>query len=106
MDIRPIYHKKDINTQAHIFVGIVTYQLVHAIRCATKKEGINHGWNRIRNIMSSQTTVTARMKLENSDSLILRNMTRANMEQSNIYSALKFKQSNPKMKKKVVVPHK
>ena len=106
MDIRPIYHKKDINTEAHIFVGIVAYQLVHAIRCATKQADINHGWNRIRNIMSSQTIVTARMKLENKDSLILRNITSANMEQSNIYRALKFKQTNPKMRKKVVVPHK
>ena len=106
LDIRPIYHKKDINTETHIFVGIVAYQLVHAIRCATKQAGINHGWNRIRNIMSSQTIVTARMKLENKDSLIVRSVTCANMEQSNIYRALKFKQINPKMRKKAVVPHK
>jgi hypothetical protein len=46
------------------------------------------------------------MKLENSDSLILRNMTRPNMEQTKIYRALKFKQTNPKMRKKAVVPHK
>ena len=106
LDIRPIYHQKDKNTEAHIFVGIVAYQLVHAIRHAIKKDGINHSWRRIRNIMSSQTLVTARMKLENKDSLILRNATRANMEQAKIYRALKFKQTNPKMRKKAVVPHK
>jgi transposase len=105
LDIRPIYHKKDINTLAHIFVGIVAYQLVHAIRRAIKEEGISHSWSRIRNIMSSQTMVTARMKLENKDSLILRNATRPNAEQAKIYSALKFKQTNPKMRKKAVVPH-
>ena len=32
-------------------------------------------------------TITARMKLENKDSLILRSATRANMEQTKIYSA-------------------
>jgi len=106
LDIRPIYHKYDNNTVAHIFLGIVAYQLVHAIRQTLKKEGINHSWRRIRNIMSSQTVVTARMKLENRDSLILRNMTRPNMEQSKIYRALNFKQTNPKMRKKAVVPHK
>jgi len=106
LDIRPIHHQKDKNTEAHIFVGIVAYQLVHAIRHAIKQKGINHSWKRIRNIMSSQTIVTARMKLENMDSLILRNTTRANMEQAKIYSALKFKQTNPKMRKKAVVPHK
>jgi transposase len=105
LDIRPIHHQKDNNTEAHIFVGTVAYQLVHAIRHATKGEGIHYSWRRIRNIMSSQTMVTARMKLENKDSLILRNATRANMEQAKIYRALNFKQTNPKMRKKAVVPH-
>jgi hypothetical protein len=106
LDIRPIHHQKDKNTEAHIFVGIVAYQLVHAIRHAIKQEKINHSWKRIRNIMSSQTMVTARMKLENKDNLILRNSTHPNMEQIKIYRALKFKQTNPKMRKKTVVPHK
>jgi transposase len=106
LDIRPIHHQKDENTEAHIFVGVVAYQLVHAIRSALKQNGINHSWPRIRNMMSSQTIVTTRMKLENRDSLVLRNVTRPNMEQTKIYSALKFKQTNPKMKRKGVVPHK
>jgi hypothetical protein len=106
LDIRPIHHQFDKNTVAHIFLGIVAYQLVHAIRQTLKEDGINHSWRRIRNIMSSQTIVTTRMKLENRDSMILRNMTRPNMEQAKIYRALKFKQSNPKMRKKAVVPHK
>jgi transposase len=106
LEIRPIHHIKDKNTEAHIFLGIVAYQLVHAMRKALKKEGINHCWRRIRDIMSSQSIVTTRMKLENNDSLVLRAGTRPNMEQSKIYSALKFKQTNPKMRKKAVVPHK
>ena len=61
LDIRPIHHQKDINTVAHIFVGIVAYQSVHAMRHALKKQGIRHSWWRIRNIMSSQTVVTTRM---------------------------------------------
>ena len=106
LDIRPIHHQKDKNTEAHIFVGIVAYQLVHAIRHTIKTVGINYSWKRIRDIMSSQTIVTTRMKFENKDSLIVRNITRPNAEQTKIYSALKFKQTNPKMRKKAVVPHK
>ena len=100
LDIRPIYHQKDENTEAHIFVGIVAYQLVHAIRSALKQKGINYCWRSIRNIMSSQTVATTRMKLKNKDSVVLRNVSRPNMEQANIYSALKFKQTDPKMRKK------
>jgi transposase len=106
LDIRPIHHQKDKNTESHIFVGIVAFQLVHAIRHAMKQEGLTHSWRTIRNIMSSQTAVTTRMKLENKDSLVLRNITRPNQEQRKIYHALKFKTSNPEMKKKAVVPHK
>jgi hypothetical protein len=106
LDIRPIYHQKDNNTEAHIFTGIVAYQLVHAIRSTLKESDINHSWTTIRKIMSSQTAVTTRMKLESKDSLALRNVTRPNSEQTRIYSVLKFKQTNPKMRKKVVVPHK
>ena len=62
LDIRPIHHQKDKNTEAHIFVGVVAYQMVHAIRRELKREGIHHSWRRVRNIMSSQTMVTARMK--------------------------------------------
>ena len=80
--------------------------LVHAIGHALKKEGIHHCWRKIRNIMSSQTVITTRMKLENSDSLILRNMTRPNLEQEKIYRALNFNQINPMLRKKAVVPHK
>jgi len=105
LDIRPIHHQKDENTEAHIFLGIVAYQLVHGIRSALKQSGINHCWKRIRNIMSSQTVVTTRMKLENKDCLVVRHATRPNMEQAKVYSALKFKQTNPIMRKKVVVPH-
>jgi len=106
LEIRPIHHQKDINTEAHIFIGIVAYQLVQAIRSALKTKDIHHCWKRIRNIMSAQTIVTTRMKLENKDSVVLRHITRPNMEQTKIYSTLKFKQTNPKMKKKAVVPHK
>ncbi|MDR1340094.1 MAG: IS1634 family transposase [Prevotellaceae bacterium] len=106
LDIRPIFHQKDINTEAHLFIGIIAYQLVHAIREELKKKNIRHDWRHIRNIMSSQTLVTTRMKLENRDSLIIRQPSRANQQAAMIYSALNFKQSNPHMRKKAVVPHK
>jgi transposase len=106
LDVRPIFHQKDINTEAHLFTGIIAYQLVHAIREELKMKNIRHGWRHIRNIMSSQTLVTTRMKLENRDSLIIRQPARANQQAATIYSALNFKQSNPQMRKKAVVPHK
>jgi len=86
----------------YLFVksGIIACQPLHAIRCTMKQEGISHSWKRIRDIMSSQTMVTARMKLEHKDSLILHDATRLNQEHAKLYSVLKLKQTNPNMRKK------
>jgi transposase len=106
LDIRPIYHQKDINTEAHIFAGIVAFQLVNAIRQSLKKKENNHDWRHIRNIMSSQTMVTTRMKLADGGSLFIRQPSRANQLAAEIYNTLGFKQSTKTMRKKHVVPHK
>jgi transposase len=37
LDVRPIFHQKDVNTEAHLFTGILAYRLVHAIREELKK---------------------------------------------------------------------
>jgi transposase len=105
LDIHPIYHQKDINTQAHIFAGIVAFQLVNAIRQSLKEKWNNHDWRHIRNIMSSQTMITTRMKLANEDCLFIRQPSRANRHAAEIYNALGFKQSDKTMRKKSVVPH-
>ncbi|MDR0683431.1 MAG: hypothetical protein LBG15_16565 [Dysgonamonadaceae bacterium] len=49
--------------------------------------------------------ITTRMKLENKDSLSIRQPSRANQHAAQIYNTLQFKQSNPGMRKKSVVPH-
>ena len=46
------------------------------------------GMKRIRKIMSSQMIVNVRLKLENKDSLILRDATQPNQEQAKLYSVL------------------
>jgi transposase len=40
LDIRPVFHQKDINSEAHLFIGILAYQLVHAIREELKTDEI------------------------------------------------------------------
>jgi transposase len=105
LDVRPVFHQKDIDSEARLFIGVPAYQLVHAARKDLKQNGIRYDWRHIRNIMSSQTPVITSMKLENKDSLIIRQPSRANQQAAKIYTALDFKQSNPNMKKKSVVPH-
>ena len=37
LDLRPIYHKKDENTMAHLHLGLLAYWVVNTIRHQLKK---------------------------------------------------------------------
>jgi transposase len=41
LDLRPIYHKTDRSTMAHLHLGILAYTLVNTIRHQLKKNGYN-----------------------------------------------------------------
>jgi transposase len=105
LDIRPVFHRLDVNSETCLFIGVLAYQLIHAIREELKSKGIRYYWRHIRNILSSHTLVTTRMKLENKDNLIIRQPARANQYAAQLYVTLNLKQSNHNFKKKSVVSH-
>lgn len=58
LDLRPIYHKNDDSTVAHLYLGLLGYWLVNTIRCQLKEHGINSCWKEIVRIGSTQKVVT------------------------------------------------
>ena len=62
--IRPIFHKKDKYSKAHIHLGLMAYQLVAAIRHRLKSGGIHSAWSSIVEIMNSQKMNTIQMKMK------------------------------------------
>ena len=58
LDLRPIYHKTDEATMAHLNLGLLAYWLVATIRYQLKQQGYNHQWNEIVRIMNTQKLVT------------------------------------------------
>ena len=61
--IRPIFHKKDKYSKAHIHLGLMAYQIVVAIRHRLKNKGIFYGWSNIVRIMNSQKMNTSIMEM-------------------------------------------
>ena len=47
LDLRPIYHKTDEATIAHLHLGILAYWLVNTIRYQLKSKDITHCWKEI-----------------------------------------------------------
>lgn len=61
LDLRPIYHKTDKASMAHLHLGILAYWLVVTIRHQLKKKGISKSWRQIVEIMDSHKWVESTM---------------------------------------------
>jgi len=60
LNLRPIYHQKDDRSDAHIFLGLLSYWLVNTIRYQLKCKGENCYWTEIVRRMSTQKLVTTK----------------------------------------------
>jgi hypothetical protein len=57
VDLRPIYHKNDDATMAHLHLGLLAYWLVNTLRYQLKQSGINDDWKEIKRKTSTQKSV-------------------------------------------------
>jgi Transposase DDE domain len=58
LDLRPIYHKNDESTIAHLNLGLLSYWLVNTIRQKLKQQGVNSSWQEIVRIANTQKVIT------------------------------------------------
>jgi transposase len=58
LDLRPVYHKSDKGTMAHLHLGILAYWIVNTVRCKLKAHGINSHWPEIVRIGNTQKIIT------------------------------------------------
>jgi hypothetical protein len=58
LDLRPVYHKSDAGTMAHLHLGILAYWVVNTVRCKLKAHGINSHWQEIVRIGNTQKIIT------------------------------------------------
>ncbi|MFV0507108.1 MAG: hypothetical protein ACK5L5_10470 [Bacteroidales bacterium] len=58
LNLRPIYHQKDERSDAHLFLGLLSYWIVNTIRFQIKQSGDNAYWTEIVRRMSTQKLVT------------------------------------------------
>lgn len=102
LDIRPIYHQKDKYIEPHIWLGILSYQVVNYIKQKIRKSKINFSWTTMVNKMSSMQSSTVIMKNDNGEMIYTKLCTRPNTDQIAIFNALNFKHRPFISKTKVV----
>jgi transposase len=102
LDLRPIYHKKDESTIAHLNLGLLAYWLVNTIRCHLKGHGINNCWTEIVRIGNTQKVITTTGYNKAEKEIKVRKCSEPEQKLKALYEALKIK-SRPFTKLKSVV---
>jgi hypothetical protein len=120
LDLRPIYHKKDSATMAHLHLGLLAYWVVNTVRFQLKrgevaeKSGakqqdsqedtapIKVQWKEIVRIMNTQKAVTTTAQNRYDEVIIIRRCSDPNEKVQAIYSQLRYP-SQPFPKRNFVV---
>jgi len=91
LDMRPIFHRKGENIEAHLNMAVLAYFFVSFIRHKLKQKNIHHRWIEIVRIMSTQKCNINTIVDTKDRTIILKTCTRAQQKAAAIYSAMKYK---------------
>ncbi|GHV66835.1 transposase [Bacteroidia bacterium] len=103
LDLRPVYHKKDQASEAHLHLGLLAYWLVNTVRHKLKQQSIHSEWREIVRVMNTQKVVTTSVENDKNQIVRLRRCSEPNEKVGLIYQALGYRQA-PFVRKKSVVP--
>lgn len=104
LDLRPIYHKTDDASMAHLHLGILAYWLVATIRYQLKQKGYHHEWREIVRTMNSQKCVTTTVENISGEKVSVRQCTEPTQKVKQIYDLMGYKTVPFYRKKSVVIP--
>ena len=102
LGLRPIFHRKQIRSDGHLFITVIAYQLVQIIRRRLAASGETASWTTLRQILQGQHRVTATFRRKDGRTLHVRKATQAEPQQLKIYSALGVDPAPGGIKKMIV----
>jgi hypothetical protein len=109
LDLRPIYHKHDDTSMAHLHLGLLAYWVVNTVRHKLKikkmsenGEPVSLQWKEIVRIMNTQKAVTTMAQNKVDEIILIRRCTAPQDCAKMIYDKLGYKYA-PFKKKKFVV---
>ena len=90
LGLRPVFHHKEHRTEGHLFITVLAYQLVQAIRFKLKAAGEHASWTSLRAVFSVQQRVTASFRQRDGRVLHVRKATVAEPGLRRLYDALEI----------------
>ena len=102
LDLRPVFHKTDEATQAHLHLGLLAYWIVSTVRYQLQQKEIKSEWREIVRIMNTQKCVTTTVQNTREQWISIRKCSEPEDKVKRIYDTLKYKYA-PFIRKKSVV---
>ena len=102
LGLRPVYHQKEYRSDGHLFITVLAYHIVHAIRVQLRKQGIVHSWATIRRGLSTHVRITTTMKRDDGKVIHIRKSTRPEPFHRQVYDALHLSHRPGKTMKTII----
>jgi transposase len=87
LGLRPVYHQLSKRVDAHRFISVLAYHLVHTLRLQLKAQAIHLSWESLREQLNGQERVTVVLHREDGKICHIRKATRPEPHQLAIYNA-------------------
>ena len=102
LGFRPIRHHIERRSDGHLFITVLAYHVLHAIRFKLRKKGIHDSWSTIRERLSMHTRNSTTQKREDGKVIHIRKSSRPEPHQKVIYDALNIAPVPGRMVKKIL----
>lgn len=105
LDLRPVYHKGDDGTKAHLHLAILAYWVVSTVQYQLRRCGVHTDWREIVRILSTHKVVTTEVKNEEGGKVRVRQCSEPSEAVQTLYDHLSIPALPIKRRKYVVHPN-
>jgi len=85
---RPVFHRREYRADSHLFIGVLAYHLLNAIRVRLKEKDIHLSWNKLREILSTHILLTTSMRTKSGKIILIQQSSQAEYINNEIYNSL------------------
>jgi transposase len=98
LNFRPVYHQKELRAEAHLFIAVLAYHIVNAIRHRLSESEITLSWSSLRRMMRNHQLILTSMQSKDGKTITILDTSVPEESHKQIYKALNLSPSPIKRK--------
>ena len=95
LGVRPVFHQRSERVDAHIFISVLAYHLLHAIERRLQENGDHRSWPTVRDLLATHQMVTIVHRCTDGTVLRIRRPSQPELAHRTIYQALRIPATPP-----------